>query len=78
MERVPLDLRRPEKRREYLENHKKWFLQHHENAIKKFEDSVEAIYGKGTPSSSKQLRLFEEREQHEPNKSLEGPAGGPR
>lgn len=78
MERVPLDLRRPEKRREYLENHKKWFLRHHKNAITKFEDSVEAIYGEGTPSSSKQLRLFEEREQHEPNKSLEGPAGGPR
>lgn len=58
MERVPLDLRLPEKRQEYLENHKKWFLQHHENAMKKFEESVEALYGDGTTSSAKQLRLL--------------------
>ena len=52
MERVPLDLRRVEKREEYLENHKKWFLARHENAISKFEDAVNLVYG--TPVESKQ------------------------
>jgi DNA modification methylase len=56
MERVPLDLRREELREEYLENHKKWFLRHHENAICEFEDSVEALYGK---KNTKQLTLLE-------------------
>ncbi|AQQ10114.1 DNA adenine methyltransferase YhdJ [Sedimentisphaera cyanobacteriorum] len=56
MERVPLDLRRPDIRDEYLENHKKWFLSNHENAMKKFVQSVESVYG---DQSSKQLSLFE-------------------
>lgn len=42
MERVPFDLRNDMVREEYLENHKRWFLQRHENAIKDFEKSVEA------------------------------------
>ncbi len=67
MERVPLDLRRADKRREYLENHRKWFLQHHQNAMEKFEEAVEALYGEGGPSSARQLRLLEEREQYEAN-----------
>src|SRR5208282_5749090 len=45
MERVPFDLRREEIREEYLVNHKKWFLRNHENAIREFEESVEALYG---------------------------------
>jgi len=68
MERVPLDLRRPEKRQEYLGNHKKWFLRHHENEMKKFEESVQELYGAEVSSPARQLRLFEEREQYEPNK----------
>jgi len=59
MERVPLDLRRSDVRREYLENHKKWFLRRHENAMKKFEDSVASIYGLKNQESSKQRTLFE-------------------
>jgi site-specific DNA-methyltransferase (adenine-specific) len=42
MERVPLDLRQPDIRDNYLEKHKQWFLQHHENAMRKFEDSIES------------------------------------
>lgn len=63
MERVPFDLRLPEKRKEYLDNHKKWFLQRHENAVTKFEDSVKEVYGQmATPSEGKsdyqQEKLF--------------------
>lgn len=61
MERVPLDLRRTEVRREYLKNHKKWFLQHHENAVKKFEDSVSSLYGAADRKDAKQMTLFENR-----------------
>lgn len=43
-ERVPLDLRRPAIRSEYLENHKKWFLKNHENALKEFDASVKETY----------------------------------
>ena len=68
IERVPLDLRRPEKRQEYLGNHKKWFLLHHENATKKFEESVQELYGAEASLPAGQLRLFEEREQYETNK----------
>ena len=41
MERVPLDLRKPEVREPYLESHKKWFLRNHENALGDFEQAVE-------------------------------------
>jgi len=44
-ERVPFDLRKKEYRDAYLEDHKKWFLKHHENAAQKFEDSVLNLYG---------------------------------
>ena len=39
-ERVPNDLRNPEIRRVYLENHIKWFLKNHENAIEAFKKKV--------------------------------------
>jgi site-specific DNA-methyltransferase (adenine-specific) len=68
MERVPLDLRRPEMRREYLENHKKWFLKHHENALMKLEDSVEFIYGPPNEAKSRQLTFHEGGEEYEPSK----------
>ncbi len=63
MERVPLDLRRPDFRKEYLENHKQWFLKHHENEMKKFEDSVTSTYGVANEKSARQLVFFEKKEE---------------
>ena len=71
MERVPLDLRQPDIRRDYLERHRQWFLQHHENALKKFEESVEVLYGSNSESSALQLKLLEEREEYEPNNRID-------
>ena len=45
MERIPLDLNTKKVRQEYLENHKKWFLSHHDPLIDKFEESVQKLYG---------------------------------
>jgi site-specific DNA-methyltransferase (adenine-specific) len=67
MERVPRDLRRTGVRDEYLKNHEKWFLAHHENALKEFEDSVASMYGSRTPPRATQLNLFEEIAEHEPD-----------
>ena len=44
MERVPNDLRMPEIRVEYLENHINWFLKNHENAIDVFTKAVKEKY----------------------------------
>jgi len=71
MERVPLDLRRPDVRKEYLENHKKWFLQHHENALKEFEASVSLLYGYPNSESAKQLTLLEQRAEYESNTAID-------
>jgi site-specific DNA-methyltransferase (adenine-specific) len=71
MARVPLDLRRPDVRKEYLENHKQWFLQHHENAVKKFEESVASLYGLPNRGPSRQLTLLEQGEEYEPNNHIE-------
>ncbi len=71
MERVPRDLRRPELRGEYLENHREWFLTHHENAVKKFEDSVASMYGDQGSQRSRQMMLLEEREEYEPNTAID-------
>jgi len=68
MERVPLDLRRPELREEYLNNHKKWFLQHHENALNNFQESVEIIYGSQSSTKARQMMLLEQGEEYGPNK----------
>lgn len=70
MERVPLDLRQPDIRRDYLENHKEWFLQHHENALQKFQESVAALYGGNSESSGRQLRFLEEMEDYAPTNSI--------
>lgn len=51
MERVPYDLRKPETRRKYLDNHRKWFLVNHANAIERFEQSVNALYGDSDPAN---------------------------
>lgn len=56
MERVPNDLRNPEMREEYLENHKKWFLRNHQNAANDFEKAVEDKYPK---TQLEQMRLLE-------------------
>ena len=58
MERVPLDLRRPEVRDPYLENHRKWFLKNHENALGDFENAVKQQYP-ATSQSQEQMRLLE-------------------
>ena len=71
MERVPLDLRRPEKREEYLENHKKWFLTNHENALSKFEDAVNLVYGPPVKSKQQQLKLLEAREEYGSNNRID-------
>ncbi len=71
MSRVPRDLRRTEVRQEYLENHRKWFLSHHENAVEKFEDEVESMYGLPNSEPSRQMMLLEEREKYEPNKAID-------
>ena len=44
MERVPLDLRDDMIREEYLANHIKWFLQHHNGSVDKLTESVEEMY----------------------------------
>lgn len=45
MERIPSDLNDDEVRLEYLQNHIKWFLKNHKNAISEFELLVEKKYG---------------------------------
>lgn len=65
IERVPMDLRQPDIRAEYLENHKKWFLHHHENALGKFEESVELLYGQQDNKSLTQMSLFEKKGEYE-------------
>lgn len=77
MKRVPLDLRRADVREEYLVNHKIWFLQHHENAVKEFEDAVSSLYGK-EDKESKQMTLFEERAEYKAQQSHAADAGNPR
>jgi hypothetical protein len=68
MERIPLDLRRDDVRNEYLENHKKWFLTRHENALDAFEKSVAMTYGPGSGGGSAQLNLFDGAAGHHPKK----------
>lgn len=61
MERVPNDLRKPEIRDDYLENHIHWFLNNHENALEVFKKAVKEKYGVEVGSRSnktKQSELF--------------------
>lgn len=53
MERVPNDLRKQEIRDEYLENHVKWFLNNHEDAIDIFQKAVKEKYGNISVNHSK-------------------------
>ena len=45
MARVPNDLRKPDIRQKYLEEHIKWFLKNHEDAIDIFKKEVKKKYG---------------------------------
>ena len=45
MERVPLDLRNPDIRRSYLQNHVEWFLKHHNGSKSGLLKSVKEMYG---------------------------------
>jgi site-specific DNA-methyltransferase (adenine-specific) len=44
-ERVPNDLRRPEVRTQYLENHVQWFLKNHSDSVDVFKKEVKEKYG---------------------------------
>ena len=44
MKRVPRDLRKESVRKPYLQDHKRWFLANHEDAITDFEKSVAKMY----------------------------------
>lgn len=58
MKRVPNDLNNEEIREDYLVNHTKWFLNHHEDAINDFEKEVDKKYGHKKTKGSKQVKLF--------------------
>lgn len=61
IERVPNDLRRPDVRDEYLENHIQWFLRNHENALELFKKDVKEKYGVELGENScnaKQAKMF--------------------
>ncbi|MBF0345066.1 MAG: site-specific DNA-methyltransferase [Nitrospirae bacterium] len=45
MERVPLDLRNINIRREYLLNHISWFLKNHNGSVENFKKTVKEMYG---------------------------------
>lgn len=49
MKRVPFDLRDPDIRQEYVENHKHWFLKNHEGDIEGFEKEVSRLYDQIKP-----------------------------
>jgi len=72
MERVPNDLRNPDIRKEYLENHIKWFLENHENAIDIFKKAVQEKYGDDIyqykhedSQDPEQLAIFEGRKEYQ-------------
>ena len=44
MYRVPNDLNDPEYRKQYIQNHIKWFLTNHENMIEQFLNDVKNKY----------------------------------
>lgn len=64
MERVPFDLRDESIREEYLENHKRWFLQGHENTLTAFNNSVAKVYPPNH-CESEQMTLFETKPKYE-------------
>jgi len=61
MERVPNDLRRPEIRSDYLENHIEWFLKNHENALEVFTKAVKEKYGVEVKAPCKKVNASQEK-----------------
>jgi site-specific DNA-methyltransferase (adenine-specific) len=59
MERVPNDLRDKKLREEYLQNHSKWFLSNHENAIATFEREVSNKYSPQNSNNEGQASFLE-------------------
>ena len=53
MQRMPRDLRNPEIRSEYVENHIKWFLDKHPDNIELFRQEVANMYGEKTTRKSR-------------------------
>lgn len=45
MKRIPADLRDIQLRREYLQNHRNWFLRHHDDELDAFSQAVREQYG---------------------------------
>lgn len=60
MEKIPNDLNDDSLRKEYLENHTKWFLKNHENALDDFDKEVERKYGKRNRNAIIQQDLFKQ------------------
>lgn len=63
MERVPNDLRKPEIRHKYLEDHIRWFLKNHEETIDEFKKNVKEKYGDNAFNSVNQYNKTETQEQ---------------
>lgn len=59
LERIPNDLNDEKIRDKYLQDHKKWFLQYHPNAIKTFEKKVKEKYSKEIIKGNKEQSLFD-------------------
>ena len=56
MQRIPFDLNNEPIKKEYIKNHKNWFLSRHENAVSDFEKSIGDLY-QNTSQESKQMTL---------------------
>ena len=73
--RLPYDLRDPDTRKQYFENHKKWFLRHHENALDSLERAISRYHpGKDVPSQESQMPLFEPEEEDAQQAAAADPA----
>ena len=56
MKRMPNDYNDKKMREEYIENHKKWFLRNHPDAISEFMEEVQKKYG---DSENVQMSIFD-------------------
>jgi len=59
MYRVPGDMNDPAVREEYVENHLRWFLKNHPDAVQKFLDDVYVKYRNKDRAEGTQLSLFD-------------------
>lgn len=59
MYRVPGDMNDPAVREEYVENHLRWFLKNHPDAVQKFLDDVYVKYRSKDRAEGTQLSLFD-------------------